>query len=84
MKNKQTSPFYPLNPSLNTDEKIELINGVLEKLIYHFHVKADKGKRSFEILGELKLRSDSALSPSRAGISVGIESPEWGFDQDLS
>ena len=49
MKNKQTSPFYPLNPSLNTDEKIELINGVLEKLINHFHVKADKGKQYFQL-----------------------------------
>src|SRR5690349_2519692 len=49
MKHTQPSPFFSLNPSLNTDEKIELINRVLEKVINHFHGKADKGKQYFQL-----------------------------------
>ena len=49
MQNKKSDITYLLNPDLTTDEKIKLINDVLQKVADHFHLKADKGKRYFQI-----------------------------------
>ena len=49
VQNKKPASTYFLNPDLTTDEKIELINSVLQKVTNHFHVKADKGKKYFQI-----------------------------------
>ena len=49
MQDKKLYSVDFLNPNLTTDEKIALINDVLQKVTNHFHVKADKGKRYFQI-----------------------------------
>ncbi len=49
MNNKKISSPYLLSHDLSTEEKIELINNVLQKVTNHFHLKADKGKRYFQI-----------------------------------
>ncbi len=49
MQNKAPNNTFLLNPQLNSDEKIALINNELERLIEHFDHKADKGKKNFQL-----------------------------------
>ena len=46
MHNKQP-PTYPLNPQLNIDEKILLMNNELQRLLTHLDSKSDKAKTNF-------------------------------------
>ena len=78
MKNKQTSPFYPLDLSLNTDEKIVLLNNELQKLIIHFDNKADKGKRFFQFYkyASIILAAITTIAASLQVIYAG-KFPQW-------
>lgn len=78
MKNKQSSPFYPLNPELNKEQKIELLNDVLEKVVTHFHVKADRGKRLFQIYkyASIILAAITTIAASMQVIYPG-RFPQW-------
>jgi hypothetical protein len=47
IQNKQLSNPYLLNPQLSGEEKTLLVNNELQRLITHFDIKADKGKKNF-------------------------------------
>ena len=47
MQNQPIHQTYSLNPQLNIDEKILLLNNELQRLFTHFNSKADKAKTNF-------------------------------------
>lgn len=49
MRNKLTSELYKLRTDRTPDEKIKLMNDILNQLIDHFHGKANKSKRMYEL-----------------------------------
>ena len=49
MRNKLTSKIFELRTDLTADEKIKLMNVVLDQLIEHFHGKANISKRFYEV-----------------------------------
>lgn len=49
MRNKFTTDFFKLSTNLSTNEKMKLMNEVLIQLIDHFHSKAGKSKKLYEL-----------------------------------
>lgn len=49
MRNKITPKIFELRTDLTVDEKIKLMNEMLDHVIDHFHGRADKSKRLYEL-----------------------------------
>lgn len=70
--------LFQLNTSLSYYEKMALMNAVLQQLITHFHTKADKSKRLYELYkyGSIVLAATTTIISAYQVIYLTLF-PQW-------
>lgn len=78
MRNKLTSELFKLSTSRTVDEKIKLMNEVLIQLIDHFHSKAARSKKLYQLYkyGSILLAAITTIISSLQVIYL-TSFPQW-------
>lgn len=78
MSKKLNPEIFQLDSSLSNDEKMALMNKVLQQLIAHFHGKADKSKKLYELYkyGSIVLAATTTIISAYQVIYL-TSFPQW-------
>lgn len=78
MPNKLSSELLKLSISRTKEEKVEVANALLDQLIDHFHSKANRSKRLYELYkyGSIVLAAITTIIASLQAI-YPISFPQW-------